>query len=217
MNRESLSASVIPEIAARRLTINLVVHLDGLIDVKSCETSGQRFLNRTTFRGVRSLSDVFIAEIATALRDCLKTLPDGAHMLSFPDFLVEIPGLVLSGVRILASETRDGARSVIMRIKEFLGAFNHILKPKVGFDEALSTNTEKLALSALMDICVPILNFARSTELKQMDPEGRLRDTLEMKIREFEFNAELLKRFVAVNMPQREVEALERRQRPLLA
>ena len=109
MNREALSASVIPEVATRRLTINLLVHDDGAIDVQSCETSGEKFLNRTSFRGANTLSDVFVEELAVALSDCLKTLPKGAHMLSVPDFLVEVPGLALSGVRILASETRNGA------------------------------------------------------------------------------------------------------------
>ena len=217
MNREALSASVIPELATRRLTINLRVYDHGAIKVQSCETSGEKFLNRTSFRGARSLSDVFVAELVTAMRECLRALPDGAHMLSVPDFLVELPGLVLSGVRILASETRDGARSVIMRVKEFLGAFNRILKPKIGFDETLSTNTERLALSALMDICVPIMNFARSAELNVMDPDGRIRDTLEQKVQEFEFNAELLKRFVAANLPQQEADAIERRAVRLLS
>lgn len=216
MNREALSASVIPEIATRRLTINLMVYDDGLVDVKSCETSADRFLNRTSFRGSRSLEDVFIDELAIALRDCLKALPKGAHMLSVPEFLVELPGLALSGVRVLVSEPRDGVRSVIMRFKEFLGALNRILRPKIGFDENLSSNTEKLALSALMDICLPIMNFARSPELRAMDPDGQIQDMLEMKVQEFEFNAELLKRFVAVNHPKLEADALERQATHLL-
>lgn len=216
MNREALSASVIPEIATRRLTINLMLYNDGVVDVKSCETSGDKFLNRTSFRGLRSLEDVFVDELSSALRDCLRALPNGAHMLSVPEFLVELPGLALSGVRVLVSEPRDGVRSVIMRFKEFLGALNRILRPKVGFDESLSSNTEKLALSALMDICLPIMNFARSPELRAMDPDGHIQDMLEMKVQEFEFNAELLKRFVAVNQPQQEADALERQTTHLL-
>lgn len=209
MNREALSASVIPEIATRRLTINLVIQENGLISVQSCEISGKKFLNRTSFRNAQSLSDVFVDELATTLDECLTAMPEGAHMLSLPDFLIEIPGLTLSGARILVSEIRGGARNVIIRIKEFLGAFVRVLKPNIGFDEALSTNTEKLALSALMDICIPILNFARSPELKMMDPDGRIRDMTEMKLREFEFNAELLKRFAAVDTPQPELTAQE--------
>ena len=116
----------------------------------------------------------------------------------------------------LAGEPRDGVRSVIMRFKEFLGAMNRILKPKIGFDENLSSNTEKLALNALMDICLPIMNFARSPELKVMDPDGHIQEMLEMKVQEFEFNAELLKRFVAVNQPKQEADALERRSTHLL-
>lgn len=216
MNREALSASVIPEIATRRLTINLMLYSDGLVDVKSCETSGDKFLNRTSFRGSRSLEDVFIEELASALRSCLKALPSGAHMLSVPEFLVELPGLALSSVRVLVSEPRNGVRSVIMRFKEFLGVVNRILRPKVGFDESLSSNTEKLALSALMDICLPIMNFARSPELRAMDPDGHIKEMLEMKVQEFEFNAELLKRFVAINQPQQEANALERQSPHLL-
>lgn len=216
MNREALSASVIPRVATRRLTINLMVYDDGLVDVKSCETSGDKFLNRMSFRGSRSLDDVFIEELAGALRECLKTLPSGAHMLSVPEFLVELPGLALSGVRVLVSEPRKGVRSVIMRFKEFLGAVNRILKPKVGFDESLSSSTEKLALTALMDICLPIMNFARSPELRAMDPDGHIQEMLEMRVQEFEFNAELLKRFVAVNHPQQEADAVERQSLHLL-
>lgn len=216
MNREALSASIIPEIATRRLTINLVLYNGDQVDVKSCETSGDKFLNRTTFRTARSLEDVFVAEVAKALRGCLKALPRGAHMLSMPEFLLELPGLALSGVRVLVAEPRNGGRSVIMRFKEFLGAVNRMLKPAIGLDECLSSNTEKLALSALMDICLPIMNFARSPELRAMDPDGHIQDMLEMKVQEFEFNAELLKRFVAVNHPQQEVDALERRSTHLL-
>ena len=93
---------------------------------------------------------------------------------------------------------------------------NRILRPKVGFDESLSSNTEKLALTALMDICLPIMNFARSPELRAMDPDGHIQDMLEMKVQEFEFNAELLKRFVAVNQPQQEADALDRQSTHLL-
>ena len=209
MNREAISASVIPKIASRRLTINLVMQGNGALIVQSCETSCDNFLNRTSFRGVLGLDDVFVAELATALSDCLSTLPKSAHMLSVPDFLVELPGLALSGVRIAVTDIQNGARSVIIRFKEFLGPLTRILSPKVGLDEHLSINTEKLALSALMDICIPIMNFARSSELKTMDPDGNVQAMLEMKVQEFEFNAELLKRFVGVNVPQQNVAALE--------
>lgn len=107
------------------------------------------------------------------------------------------------------TDIQNGARSVIIRFKEFLGPLTRILSPKVGLDEHLSTNTKKLALSALMDICIPIMNFARSSELKTMDPDGNVQAMLEMKVQEFEFNAELLKRFVGVNVPQQNVAALE--------
>lgn len=217
MNREALSASVVPDIASRRLTINLMMYDDGFITVQSCETTGDNFLNRTSFRGARSLTDVFVLELADALSTCLNALPKGAHMLSVPDFMVELPGIALSGARVLVSDARDGARSVIIRFKEFLGAFNRILKPKVGFDEPLSANSEKLALNALMDICIPIMNFARSPELRSLDPDGEFQDLLEMKVQEFEFNAELLKRFVAVNLPQKETDAIERRSTHLLS
>lgn len=83
MNREAISASVIPKIASRRLTINLVKQGNGALIVQSCETSGDNFLNRTSFRGVLGLDDVFVAELAIALSDCLSTLPKSAHMRRF--------------------------------------------------------------------------------------------------------------------------------------
>ena len=215
MNRDALSASVIPTVASRRLTINLLIHDDGDIAVQSCEISADRFLNRTSFRGGGALSDVFVGKLASALHTCLSSLPRRAHMLSSPDFLLELPGLTLSGVRVMAAAPCNGVRSVIIRFKEFLGAFTRILKPAVGFEEALTTNTEKLALNALTDICVPIQNFVRSTELKDMDRDGRLQSMLEMKLREFEFHAELLKRYVSGNLSRHESALTDRREAQL--
>ncbi len=210
MNRDALSASVIPEIATRRLTISLLMNASEEVTVQSCETSNDKLLNRMSLRGDWGLSDVFVETLAKALRKCLSSLPPHAHMLSVPDFLVELPGLTLSGIRVMAAEPCNGVRSVIMRFKEFLGTFSRILKPSVGYDECLTSHTEKLALNALTDICVPILNFARSVELKTADREGHLQTMLEMKLREFEFHAELLKRYVAGNIPQHEPTLTER-------
>ena len=190
--------SITPVLSNRRLTINLRQKEGDFVEVQSCEVAGNDFLNRTTFRANRCLEDVFVTRLAEALADLMATLPSGAHMLSKPDFVLELPGAILAGVRLLVSETRNGARTMIVRFKEFLGGVNKLMKAEIcGVEEAANRNAENLAVNALVDICVPIMNFCRSAEFEGIGGGGHASRIVEDKVREFEFHAELLKRYLA--------------------
>ena len=104
------------------------------------------------------------ARLAQAIYRTLDTVPDGAHVLSLPDFLVEVPGLALSGLHVMIMEASGGIRNAILRFKEFVGSVNRAFSVDIGFDSVGAAHAEKLAVSVLADICMPILNLCQSLD-----------------------------------------------------
>lgn len=184
-----------PDFSDRVLTLNLILRAEDGVSIRSCEIVGSRFRNRTSFSDVNDISDVLHDRIARTIRSCLARVPQGAHVMSLPDFLVEIPGLALAGVHIMIMEVKDGLRNAILRFKEFIGSVNQLFKPDVGVEEPSSSYSERLAVNILGDICLPLLNIARALEALHAQT-GTSVTALEDRTREFEFQTELLKRFV---------------------
>ncbi|WP_299953404.1 hypothetical protein [uncultured Roseobacter sp.] len=184
------------DLSDRVMTLNLTVKEDKSISVRSCEVLGRGFRNRVSFQETSELERVLVAKLAHSVRKCISTIPDGAHVLSLPDFLVEVPGLVLSGAHILVMEIKDGMRNAIVRFKEFMGALNNAFHPDIGFQEPYANHAERLATNVLADICLPLLNMCRDMEYAQVDAHERLPQGFAERAREFEFQTELLKRFI---------------------
>ncbi|MBW4708100.1 hypothetical protein KX928_09900 [Roseobacter sp. YSTF-M11] len=191
--------SVVPlssDLSERTLTINLILKDDQTVTVRSCEVLARGLRNRVSFQDKSTLDTIFVDKLAHAVRKCLATIPDGAHVLSVPEFLVELPGIALSGVHVLIMEVKDGMRNAIFRFKEFLGALNLAFLPDIGFMEPYTNHAEKLATNVLADICLPLLNMCRDLEYAQVDTRDHLPNGFADRAREFEFQTELLKRFI---------------------
>lgn len=184
------------DLSARVLTVNLTLREDHSIFVRSCEVLGRGFRNRISFQDTGDLEKVFVGRLAHAIRKCMSSVPDGAHVLSLPEFLVEVPGLTLSGAHILIMELKDGMRNAIFRFKEFMGTLSGAFHADVGFQEPCGTHAERLAANVLADICLPLLNMCRDMEYSQVDARERLPQGFSERTREFEFQTELLKRFI---------------------
>ena len=183
-------------LSARRMTLNLTVRPDGRIDVRSCEVSAKRFRNRTSFPDSCTLNEVIVAKLAMAIRRCIDTMQDRSHVLSLPEFLVELPGLVLSGAHLLVNDLKDGSRHVILRFKEFLGTINAAFRMDIGFHEPVADHNERLATQVLVEICLPVLNLCRYKAVSELDTSVVAAQRMEEAARELEFHTELLKRFV---------------------
>ena len=191
--------SVVPlpsDLSDRVLTFNLALKEDGTINLRSCEVLGRGFRNRVSFHDTGDIDNVLVAKLAHSVRKCMSTIPDGAHVLSLPEFLVEVPGLALAGVHILVMELKDGMRNAIFRFKEFIGVLNNAFHPDISFQEPYSNHAERLATNVLADICLPLLNMCRDMEYAQIDSHKRLPHGFAERAQEFEFQTELLKRFI---------------------
>lgn len=192
-------AKIVPlpsDLSDRVLTFNLVVQEDQSIVIRSSEMLGQGFRNRISFQGSGDIDKVLAPKLAHALHKCIATIPDGTQVLSLPDFLVELPGLVLSGAHILIMEVKDGVRNTIFRFKEFMGALNNAFQSNIGLQEPYANHAERLATNVLADICLPLLNMCHDLEYAQIDAKNRLPHGFSERAREFEFQTELLKRFI---------------------
>jgi hypothetical protein len=184
------------DLSNRTVTMNLILHGVDRVSLRSCEIVARSFRNRLSFQDIRLIEEVLVARIANAIKSCLQTLPDGAHVLALPDFLVEVPGLALSGVHVMVQEAKMGVRSAILRFTEFLGAINNAFRFDIGMHEPKATHSEKLAVNVLAEVCLPILNLYRSLEQLDRAADRRRIPDLSDRMREFEFQTELLKRFI---------------------
>lgn len=184
------------DLSDRFVALNLTLKSKEVITLRSCEVLGRGFRNRVSFNEVRTIEDVLVDSLTSAIRSCLQTLPDGKHVLSLPDFLVEIPGLALSGAQVVVMEAKDGIRNAIFRFKHFVGAINNAFSADIGFQNIGSSHSEKLAVNVLAEICLPILNLCRSFEAFSFGGDPRKSVDFADRAREFEFQTELLKRFI---------------------
>ncbi|WP_299965678.1 hypothetical protein [uncultured Roseobacter sp.] len=196
MINTNIVAPLPSDLSDRVLTVNLTLKADRVVHVRSCEVLGRGFRNRISFQHVGELDEVFVTRLADAIRNCIRSVPTGAHVLSLPEFLVEVPGLALSGVHLLVMEANDGVRNAILRFKEFMGSINNAFHADIGFQAPYSNHAERLAANVLADICLPLLNMCRDLEYGQHDTRDRLPTGFSERAREFEFHTELLKRFI---------------------
>ena len=185
-----------PDLSDRTITLTLNLRTEDMVSVRSCEVVGRWFRNRVSFQEHRSIDDVLVFGLAAAIRSCLNRVPESAHVLALPDFLVEIPGLVLSGVHVMEMEAQEGTRSAILRFQEFTGAINNAFCLDIGFQEPCQTQAEKLAVNVLEDICMPILDLCRTLQDKSTNRANEAFGRLADHAHEFEFQIELLKRYV---------------------
>ena len=178
------------------MTLSLNIMSPDTVTIRSCEVVGRWFRNRISFQEQKRIEDILARKLARAILSCVRSLRKGAQVLALPDFLVELPGLALSGVHIMVMEAKDGVRSAILRFTEFMGAINNAFQTDIGFHEPYPNHCEKLAVNVLEEICLPILNLCRTFEelkVKQMGRNGRC---FVDRAREFEFQTELLKRYI---------------------
>ncbi|WP_245897296.1 hypothetical protein [Roseobacter denitrificans] len=167
------------------------------VSVRSCEVIGRNFRNRVSFQESCDLNTILAPRLTDAIRASLKTLSEGAQVLSLPDFLVELPGLVLAGAHVMVMEAKDGARNAIFRFTEFMGTVNNAFKLDVGFSEPYATHSDKLAVNILEEICLPILNLCRAFDMLNLTQDRAFAKAISDKAMEFEFQTELLKRFIS--------------------
>lgn len=142
---------------------HFVVHVtrgkDSKIRVSSVELLQPDIRNRYSFRRPRALSELFVSDLADALEEALTRFERGSRILSMPDFSVQLPGLVLGGLRLLSTRLEDGTDAIMVRVRDYVGS----IKTAFRFDPAMAMETssvrERIAVEVLQDIVNPLLDI----------------------------------------------------------
>jgi hypothetical protein len=190
----------------RKLVLRLDRDEDGRVSVLSCEVFGSGLVNRTLFNGSTDLKDVIVDDLANAVRDQIMAVGAKHQVLSLPEFLIELPGLTLSTLHLIAAEMRNGVQRFILRFQTFLGSLGRVLKANIGFEPAPASNSDVVSLAVLYDIATPLLNLCNFKDIDARSDRERLEiahRTLSERADEITFYVELLKRFSVRSNPSR--------------
>ena len=189
--------SIRNELSDRTLTMNLSWQERDIILLRSCEIVGKGFRSRFSFSENKHIENVLVPRLAHAVAVSLRSVAEDTHVLALPEFLIELPGLVLAGLHVMIMEAAQGVRNVILRFKEVLGAANRVFQTDVGVEEPVASQGQQLAINVLEEICLPILNLCHAIDAIASDEGQTINPQLKERAQEFVFQTELLKRFVA--------------------
>lgn len=181
-----------------RFVLNIVRNAEGAFRVKACEISAPDFTNRSTFGKKNQLEDVLNEDLARSLIARLQDVSDEHQVLSFPEFIVELPGLILAHAHVVAAETRNGVQSILVRFRHFIGALNYAFKATRGLTTSIAEQNERIATDMINDISMPLLNLVRSSAMEismPMETAKGVIDRLAFRAQEIEFHIELIKRY----------------------
>lgn len=189
---------------ADRIVVNFTRSAHDDLLVKSVEIMTGDMRNRYSFRGGRAVANVFQQDLADLMNSAIAKMSDGDRLLSLPDFLYSIPGLVLSGMRVLTSPMEDGGDAVMVRFKYYVGAIKQIFRFEPSMMISSPTVRERIAVDVLHDIVSPIfdlLSLSQSTSRALLadhaEAVGRRLDRLDQQMEELKFYSGLLQRYVA--------------------
>lgn len=141
--------------------------------VSSCLAYFPNVNHRIRFPESNRLSDVFHSPLAVALGKEIECLSGNMEVLAKPTFSVELPGLVLAGLRIIVSREQDGEQTILIRFKHFIGALQAAFLPSVGFDTPRIGSKEEIAISVLDDIVRPLYDLVSTVEIENLPEHHR--------------------------------------------
>ncbi|HBS99839.1 MAG: hypothetical protein ACU0A5_02275 [Salipiger marinus] len=120
--------------------------------------------------------------------------------------VLQLPHLILGGVRVLSHLPVMGVQRVTLRFKRAFGALQSFLQPQHRTEDMTRQGLDKAAAEALLSFLTPTLELAQIDQRALQDPEvcdlvatrlDRLAETRD----ELAFFAHLIRRFVDQNAP----------------
>ncbi|MER5172551.1 hypothetical protein WDB91_13235 [Thioclava sp. GXIMD2076] len=173
--------------------------------------------NQITFRQPEPLESAFIASFAQALATHLPT--GGEFSVSTNSHnVIEVPGAMLGGMRIIAQRSVNGMQRVAVRFRNMVGQLQAILSIRHRSEGQTLTTLEKGATDALLSLLMPCLDLAHVEIDTFSDSDLPFKVALRLqaltqKKEDLAFFAHMLRRYVE-NTPQ--MMAVEQTQ-PVLA
>lgn len=187
--------------AGDMFVVNLQLHGEGTVVVRSCELLHKEHRNRISFSKLPDLFSVFASRLADAIKRLVDEFGSRRSIVSKPDFSIELPDLKLAGLSFLVSAMKDGVRQIILRFRYFIGSFQSAFAHDLGFSTPTVPHKERIAIESLMDIVGPLYGLAlledrqKLSAAESLEVERALRD-LQDKAHVLKFYSDLLIRYV---------------------
>ncbi|MAM63266.1 hypothetical protein [Maritimibacter sp. UBA3975] len=115
--------------------------------------------HRIGFRNALPLTEAFVPEFIDSL---LPYLPvDGSKgVMADSGAVIEIPGLVIGGIRVIAQNVVTGIQSLTIRFIRALGALQSMLLPRHRTETDIFAKLEGAAAQTLLSLLHPALDLA---------------------------------------------------------
>lgn len=204
-----------------------VLHLtrgtDAVPRVVSIELSSSEMRNLYAFKTARDLSEVFVDDLAHEIEGAITSVLDGERAVALPDFEVSLPGLLVSGLRILCTKIEGENDVIMMRFRDYVGAIKSAFRFDPSFAVTSASVRERIAVEVLRDILTPLVDminlnrpeYRAVIENHAIVLQKRL-DAIAKRQKELNFYSGLLQRYVAgcrqdSSSQRREIEDDQRR------
>lgn len=156
--------------------------------------------HRIGFRNNLPLSKAFVPEFLKELEPYLPVGP-AKGVMADSSALIEVPGLVLGGIRVIAQSVVSGIQSLTIRFMRALGALQAVLMPKYRTETDMFAKLEGAAAHTLLSLLHPALDLADvgpPTTLSRnvMEQVAERLDVLARNRNEIGFFAVLLQRYI---------------------
>lgn len=172
--------------------------------VTSIELLSSDMRNRYSFKEPRALDEVFAQELSTEIEQTLGSFEDQDRVVTLPDFQMDLPGLLLSGLRVLLTRIEGGVEVIMMRFREYIGTIKSAFKFDSSFAVTSASVRERIAVEVLRDILTPLvdmINLNRPEYRAVIDNHApvlqKRLDYIATRQEELNFYSGLLQRYVA--------------------
>lgn len=127
--------------------------------VTSIELLSADMRNRYSFKEPRVLDQVFAGGLSAEIEQTLASFEDRDRVVTLPDFEVNLPGLLLSGLRVLLTKIEGGVEVIMMRFREYIGTIKSAFKFDSSFAITSASVRERIAVEVLRDILTPLVDM----------------------------------------------------------
>lgn len=176
--------------------------------VDSVDIYQPNFRHRLTFSSDKAVGAILSEKLAEYVNGVLGRIEQDTMVLSEPDAVLDLPGLVLGKLRVLVHTGAQLTRQVIVRFAYFIGGVQAAFRVRTHFDLPTVSHREALAVAALHDICIPVFDVV-SSAVSGLFEDSPYRHTPRERLSKLSdvesdllFYLQLLKRYVTSTSPE---------------
>lgn len=141
------------------VTITLKVEPDGAIVVRSTELIGAGSRARFSFPPQAAIEASFQPAAAERVRELVARVFVKEGMISLPDHVLRVPGLMLGECNVVAADVVDGGQQVLIRFRRFFGDLFSLFAEDYMPRRKLADASSEHAINLVEQAYLPLVAF----------------------------------------------------------